>query len=72
MSFLKNVGPVELLVLLLILVVVFGVGRISELGGALGKSIRDFKNEIRGPEEDTATEEAEEEKLDESSERLTS
>jgi len=60
--FLKNIGPVELLVLLAVVVLVFGVGRIGELGGALGKSIRDFRREVRGPdEESSAKEEAEEE-----------
>jgi sec-independent protein translocase protein TatA len=51
--FLKNIGPVELIVLLLVLVIVFGVGRVSELGGALGRSIRDFRREIRRTDDDT-------------------
>jgi sec-independent protein translocase protein TatA len=64
--FLKNIGPVELLVLLLVLVLVFGVGRIGELGGALGRSIRDFRREVRGPdEESSAKEEEKEETADE-------
>jgi sec-independent protein translocase protein TatA len=36
-------GPWELIVILLIVVVIFGAGRLSEVGGALGKSIREFR-----------------------------
>ena len=54
---LRNIGPVELLIVLAIVILVFGVGRVSELGGALGKSIREFRREVRGLDEDTAAEE---------------
>jgi sec-independent protein translocase protein TatA len=54
---LRNIGPVELLIVLAIVILVFGVGRVSELGGALGKSIREFRREVRGFGEDTAAEE---------------
>jgi TatA/E family protein of Tat protein translocase len=36
-------GPVELVLLLGIVIVIFGAGRLSELGGALGKGIREFR-----------------------------
>lgn len=36
-------GPWELIVILLIVVVIFGAGRLSEIGGALGKSVREFR-----------------------------
>ena len=36
-------GPWELIVVLLIVVVIFGAGRLSEVGGALGRSIREFR-----------------------------
>ncbi|MGQ9493258.1 MAG: twin-arginine translocase TatA/TatE family subunit [Anaerolineae bacterium] len=57
--FLRNVGPVELLILLLIVILIFGVGRVSEIGAALGKSIREFRREIRQSEEKTETAEKE-------------
>ncbi|HEY8477074.1 MAG TPA: twin-arginine translocase TatA/TatE family subunit [Chloroflexota bacterium] len=38
-----HLGPVELIIILLILVVVFGAGKLADLGGALGRSIREFK-----------------------------
>nr|MBC7244649.1 twin-arginine translocase TatA/TatE family subunit [Chloroflexota bacterium] len=56
---LRNIGPVELLILLLIVILIFGVGRVSEIGAALGKSIREFRREIRQSEEKTEAAEKE-------------
>ncbi len=38
-----NLGPTELLIILAIVVLIFGVGRLGDVGGALGKSIREFR-----------------------------
>ncbi len=42
-----NLGPFELIVILLIVIIFFGVGRLPELGGAIGKSIREFRNAMQ-------------------------
>lgn len=36
-------GPWELVLILGIVVIVFGVGKLPEIGGALGKGIKEFK-----------------------------
>jgi sec-independent protein translocase protein TatA len=36
-------GPWELAVILIIVLVIFGAGKLSQVGSALGKSIREFK-----------------------------
>ena len=38
-----NLGPTELIIILVIVLIIFGVGRLPEIGGALGKSIREFR-----------------------------
>ena len=38
-----GLGPTELIIILIIVMLLFGVGRLSEIGGALGKSIREFR-----------------------------
>ncbi len=43
-------APWHLLVLLLIVVVIFGPSKIGDLGGAMGKAIRDFKRAMNEPE----------------------
>lgn len=44
-------GMPELIVVLVIVLVVFGAGRLPEIGNALGKSIRNFKKASNGKEE---------------------
>jgi sec-independent protein translocase protein TatA len=38
-----NLGPTELIIILVIVVLIFGAGKLPEIGGALGKGIREFK-----------------------------
>ena len=44
-------GMPELLIILAIVLVVFGAGKLPEIGGALGKSIRNFKKASEGKDE---------------------
>lgn len=44
-------GVPEMLVVLVIVLVVFGAGKLPEIGGAVGKSIRNFKNASEGKDE---------------------
>ncbi|WP_026841328.1 twin-arginine translocase TatA/TatE family subunit [Citrifermentans bremense] len=44
-------GMPELIIIMVIVLVVFGAGRLPEIGGALGKSIRNFKKASSGKEE---------------------
>ena len=44
-------GMPELIVILVIVLLVFGAGKLPEIGGALGKSIRNFKRASDGKEE---------------------
>ncbi|MCL5265121.1 MAG: twin-arginine translocase TatA/TatE family subunit [Chloroflexi bacterium] len=48
-----GIGVPELLIVLVIIIVVFGVGRLPEIGGALGKGIREFRHSVKDePEAD--------------------
>ena len=38
-----SLGIPELVIILVIVLVIFGVGRLPEIGGAIGKSIREFR-----------------------------
>lgn len=42
-----SIGPLELVILLVIVVLIFGVGRLPEVGGAIGKSIREFRKSTK-------------------------
>jgi sec-independent protein translocase protein TatA len=41
-----GLGPPELIIILIIVVLLFGVGRLGRLGGELGKGIREFRKGI--------------------------
>ena len=43
MPFVGSIGIPELVIVLVIVMIIFGVGRLTEIGGALGKSIREFR-----------------------------
>lgn len=56
------VGPFELVVILVIVVLIFGVGKLPEVGGALGKGIREFKSNVTTGEEPEKKQAAESDK----------
>ena len=46
-----HLGPWELGIILLIVLAIFGAGKLASLGGAVGKAVRDFRKEVRAGEE---------------------
>jgi len=40
---LGNVGPTELIIILVIVLIIFGAGKLPDIGTAIGKGIRNFK-----------------------------
>lgn len=53
-----RIGPWELVLILAIVLIVFGVGKLPQIGNAVGKGIREFRKGARGDlgEEETKTE----------------
>jgi sec-independent protein translocase protein TatA len=47
-----NIGPLELVVVLVIALIVFGPKRLPELGRSLGRGIREFRGSIGGDKND--------------------
>ena len=50
-----RMGPIELAIILVIVLVLFGVGRIGRIGGELGKGIPAFRLGIKDEEEDSSS-----------------
>jgi sec-independent protein translocase protein TatA len=46
-----SLGPVELIVVLAIVVVIFGASRLGDLGGALGRGINEFRGAVGSGDE---------------------
>ncbi|MCH7706829.1 MAG: twin-arginine translocase TatA/TatE family subunit [Chloroflexi bacterium] len=61
-----RIGPTELVIILVIILIIFGVGRLPEIGGAMGKGIRAFKRGQSGE----ASDEDEKDEKDETSEKV--
>jgi sec-independent protein translocase protein TatA len=55
MGFVRGIGPMELIIILVIVMIIFGVGRLTEIGSVLGRSIREFRNSVQG-DDSTASE----------------
>jgi sec-independent protein translocase protein TatA len=52
-----NVGPLEIAVVLIIVLIIFGPKRLPELGKSMGRGIREFKNSVTGDQDKDSPEE---------------
>ena len=64
----QSLGPAELIIILAIVVVLFGASRIGDIGGSIGRGIREFRREVKEGEQEekkepAATEPSEEKKV---------
>lgn len=51
-----RLGPLEIGLILVIVLIVFGVGKLPQIGGAIGKAMREFRKARAGDEnEETST-----------------
>jgi len=46
-----SLEPLNCLLILAVVVLLFGVGRVSRIGGEMGSAIREFRKGLRGDEE---------------------
>jgi sec-independent protein translocase protein TatA len=46
----SNFGAPELIIILIVVLLVFGVGRLSRIGGEMGSAIREFRRGLQGDE----------------------
>ena len=47
-----RLGPTELIIILVIVLLLFGPGRIAKIAGELGRGIRSFKDSVNPDQED--------------------
>ena len=45
-----NLGPTELIIILVIVLLIFGAGKLASVGGALGKGVKDFRSSMKEAE----------------------
>jgi sec-independent protein translocase protein TatA len=47
-----NIGPLEIVIILIIALIVFGPKRLPELGRSMGRGMREFKNSLTSDKDD--------------------
>ncbi len=48
----QSLGPAELIIILVIVVVLFGATKIGDIGGSIGRGIREFRKEVKEGEKE--------------------
>ena len=48
-----NIGPLELVLILLVVLLLFGAKRLPELGRSLGSGMKEFKDSVTGKDNET-------------------
>ncbi|MFC1891536.1 twin-arginine translocase TatA/TatE family subunit [Thermodesulfobacteriota bacterium] len=60
-----GIGMPELIIILVIILIIFGAGKLPEIGSGIGKGIRNFKKATNDSPEEISSPEEEEDKKDE-------
>jgi sec-independent protein translocase protein TatA len=54
-----GLGTTELIIILVLVMIIFGAGKLPQVGGALGKGLRNFKDGVKDGNEEKSEEEPE-------------
>ena len=52
-----GLGTTELIIILVLVLIIFGAGKLPQVGGALGKGLRNFKDGVKEGEEEKSEKE---------------
>ena len=51
MGFLRGIGPLEIFLILVVVMIVFGVGKLPSVGRGMGQALREFKTSVKDEDE---------------------
>ena len=52
LAFIGGLGPIELIIILVIILLIFGPMKLPQIGDALGKSVRHFRKGVSGKDDE--------------------
>ena len=55
MPFVRGIGPLELIIVLVIIMMIFGVGKLPQVGQTMGKALREFRKSQQGDDAEAST-----------------
>jgi len=65
-----GIGMPELIIILVIILIIFGAGKLPEIGSGIGKGIKNFRKATKEPSEIDVTPEKKEDEAKEDSEKV--
>lgn len=52
MGFLRGIGPLEIFLILVVVMIVFGVGKLPSVGKGMGQALREFRSSVKDKDEE--------------------
>lgn len=53
MGLFRNSGPLEIFLILVAIMIIFGVGKLPSVGRGMGQALREFKSSVKDKDEET-------------------
>lgn len=58
MGFLRGIGPLEIFLILVVVMIIFGVGKLPSVGKGMGQALREFRTSVKDKDEELESAEA--------------
>ncbi len=52
MGFFRNIGPLEIFLILVAIMIIFGVGKLPSVGRGMGQAIKEFRTSVKDKDQD--------------------
>ena len=64
MGFVRNLGPMEIILILVVVMIIFGVGKLPSVGRGMGQALREFRTSVKDKEDAIEASESAEAKVE--------
>ena len=52
MGFIRGIGPLEIFLILVVIMIIFGVGKLPSVGKGMGQALKEFRSSVKDKDED--------------------